>query len=38
MSATGWITLAVIVTFVWGGFGLVLATALRREADKREQP
>jgi hypothetical protein len=35
MSPAGWITMGVILTFVWGGFGLVLATALRREADKQ---
>jgi hypothetical protein len=37
MSATAWITMGVIITFVWGGFALVLTTALRRESDKREQ-
>jgi hypothetical protein len=37
MSPIAWIVMGVIVTFVWGGFALVLARALRSEARKREQ-
>ena len=34
MSADTWITMAVIMAFVWGGFALVLARAVRAESHK----
>jgi hypothetical protein len=34
MPLTGWITMVVIMGFVWGGFALLLVTALRKEAGK----
>jgi hypothetical protein len=34
MSASGWITLVVVVGFVWGGFALAILTAVRSEARK----
>lgn len=34
MRLSTWITMAVIVAFVWGGFVLALATAVRKEAGK----
>jgi hypothetical protein len=36
MSAAGWITMIVIMGFVWGGFAMILATALRKEAGKND--
>ena len=34
MTASTWITMAVIIGFVWGGFAFALATAVRKESDK----
>lgn len=34
MSPASWITMTVILTFVWGGFLLALRTAVRKESDK----
>ena len=34
MQTITWITIAVIVTFVWGGFAFLLVTALRKESGK----
>lgn len=34
MSAATWITMLVIVTFVWGGFALALTAAIRKEGEK----
>lgn len=34
MQTITWITMVVIMSFVWGGFGILLATALRKEAGK----
>lgn len=34
MTTATWITMAVILTFVWGGFAFVLRTAIRKESDK----
>lgn len=34
MEASGWITMILILAFVWGGFAIILATALRKEAGK----
>lgn len=36
VSAATWITMIVIVGFVWGGFLLAVTTAFRRESDKAE--
>lgn len=35
MTAATWITMIVIMAFVWGGFSLVLGTAIRKESGKR---
>jgi len=34
MTTATWVTLIVIGGFVWGGFALALATAVRRESGK----
>ena len=34
MSGAAWATLAVIASFVWGGFLLLLGVALRKERRK----
>ena len=34
MTAATWITMVVIMGFVWGGFALVLSTAIRKESGK----
>jgi hypothetical protein len=34
VTVATWITMIVIMAFVWGGFSLVLATAIRKESDK----
>ncbi len=34
MTTAAWITMLVIVGFVWGGFALALRTAIRSEAAK----
>ena len=34
MTVATWITMIVIMAFVWGGFSLVLSTAIRKESDK----
>ncbi len=36
MTLSTWITMIVIVGFVWGGFALAIRTAIRKEAGKRE--
>ncbi len=36
MTAATWITMIVVVTFVWGGFSVVLLTAVRKESGKGE--
>jgi hypothetical protein len=38
MTTAAWITMAVIMAFVWGGFVLLLVTALRKESGKRTPP
>ena len=35
MTGAGWITMIVIMAFVWGGFSVVLFTAVSKESDKR---
>lgn len=34
MTAATWITMIVIVAFVWGGFALAVSTAIRKESGK----
>ncbi len=34
MPASAWITMILILAFVWGGFAIILATALRKESGK----
>lgn len=34
MPLSGWITMIVIMGFVWGGTALIVMTALRKEAGK----
>lgn len=35
METISWITMALVMAFVWGGFGLLLARALHEESRKR---
>ncbi|HUE95035.1 MAG TPA: beta-eliminating lyase-related protein [Longimicrobiaceae bacterium] len=37
METTSWITMIVIMSIVWGGFGYLLRTALRKESKKRPE-
>ena len=34
MTAATWITMLVVMSFVWGGFSFVLFTAVRKESGK----
>ena len=34
MTTATWITMFVIMAFVWGGFSMVLLTAVRKESGK----
>ena len=34
MTAATWITMIAMMAFVWGGFLVVLSTAVRKESDK----
>lgn len=34
MRASTWITMVLVMAFVWGGFALVLVTAVRKESGK----
>jgi hypothetical protein len=36
MTPATWVTMLVVMTFVWGGFSTVLLTAVRKEAGKSE--
>jgi hypothetical protein len=36
MTAATWITMIVVMTFVWGGCALAIRTAMRSEAGKGE--
>lgn len=38
MTAATWITMILIVGFVWGGFTLAILTAVRKEAGKVDDP
>lgn len=35
METTTWVTMVLVMAFVWGGFGFLLAKALREESRKR---
>jgi len=35
MTAATWITMALVMAFIWGGFALALRTAVRKESGKR---
>lgn len=37
MQTVTWVTMIVIMSFVWGGFAFLLVTALRKEARKPEE-
>lgn len=34
MTASTWITMALVMAFIWGGFALALSTAMRKESGK----
>ena len=34
MTTATWVTMIVIMAFVWGGFSFVLSTAIRKESGK----
>ena len=34
MTIATWITMILVIAFVWGGFSLVLVTAVRKESGK----
>jgi hypothetical protein len=34
MSGAGWVTMILVMAFVWGGFAMVLLTAIRKESGK----
>jgi hypothetical protein len=34
MTSSTWITMLLIMVFVWGGFALALMTAIRKESGK----
>ncbi len=36
MTTSTWITMILIVGFVWGGFAFVLRMAMRKESEKGE--
>lgn len=38
MTIAGWITLVLVLGFVWGGFALAILTAVRSEARKQAHP
>ena len=35
MTASTWITMVLVMAFVWGGFAFVLSTAVRKESSKK---
>lgn len=37
MTNATWITMLLIMGFVWGGFALALRTAIRKESEKRDE-
>lgn len=36
MTPATWISMIVVMAFVWGGFAVVLWTAIRKESGKRD--
>ncbi len=36
MTTATWITMTIVIAFVWGGFFLALSTAIRKESGKSE--
>ena len=34
MTTSTWVTMFVVMAFVWGGFAMVLLTAIRKESEK----
>ena len=34
MTRASWITMILVMAFVWGGFAMVLLTAIRKESGK----
>ena len=38
MTAATWITMILIMGFIWGGFLLILVTAVRKESGKARGP
>ncbi|HEX9885857.1 MAG TPA: hypothetical protein VGA70_05190 [Longimicrobiales bacterium] len=38
MTTATWVTMTLIVSFVWGGFAVALALAIRKEAGKADDP
>jgi hypothetical protein len=34
MTGASWITMILVMAFVWGGFAMVLLTAIRKESGK----
>jgi len=34
MTGASWITMILVMAFVWGGFAMVLHTAIRKESGK----
>ena len=36
MTASTWITMIVVMTFIWGGFATVLLIAIRKESGKSD--
>lgn len=37
MTSATWITMIVVMAFVWGGFSMVLLTAVRKESGKNDR-
>lgn len=37
MTAATWITMFLVMAFVWGGFSVVLLTAIRKESGKGDE-
>ncbi|GMV08070.1 MAG: hypothetical protein AMXMBFR53_43450 [Gemmatimonadota bacterium] len=37
MTAATWVTMVLVMAFIWGGFALALRTAVRKESGKRAQ-
>ncbi|HSG07028.1 MAG TPA: MetS family NSS transporter small subunit [Longimicrobiales bacterium] len=35
MTTSTWVTMVLVMGFIWGGFALALRTAIRKESGKR---